>query len=282
MKQFLFTRASAVRVGFRRMSSIVESVVQYVSPAPGEFAAYRQTPGKTPGVIFLPGLMSNMEGTKAMALERYCRSIGHSYVRFDYRGHGMSSGTSQKCTIGMRKEDVLTILDNVTKGPQILVGSSLGGWIMLLAAMAKPDQIKGLVGIASAVEFLQRRYDSLPDTIKTEVESTGKWIIPSEYSSEEPYVLDLRVIKEARQHILKENELYPIHCPVRLIHGMKDSTVPYQVSLDLVNQLESDDVHVTLIKDGGHRLSDVSNLQFITRTLGNLIDKVKHDEQCSL
>ena len=98
------------------MSSITESVVQYISPAPGEFVAYRQSPGKTPGVVFLPGLMSNMDGTKAMALERYCRSIGHSYVRFDYRGHGFSSGTSQECTIGMRKEDVLTILDNVTKG----------------------------------------------------------------------------------------------------------------------------------------------------------------------
>ena len=114
MKQFLFTRVSPVC--FRRMSSITESVVQYISPAPGEFVAYRQSPGKTPGVVFLPGLMSNMDGTKAMALERYCRSIGHSYVRFDYRGHGLSSGTSQECTIGMRKEDVLTILDNVTKG----------------------------------------------------------------------------------------------------------------------------------------------------------------------
>lgn len=166
-------------------------------------------------------------------------------------------------------------------GPQILVGSSLGGWIALLVAVAKPTRIKGLVGIASAVDFLWRCYNNLPDTIKAEVESTGKWIIPSDYS-EEPYVLDLRVIKEAQQHILKENELYPIHCPVRLIHGMKDSTVPYQVSLDLVNKLESKDVHVTLIKDGGHRLSDVDNLQFITKTLGNLIDKVKHDEQSSL
>ena len=114
MRQFIFTRASSVR--FRRMSSYAESVVQYISPAPGEFVAYRHFSGKTPGVIFLPGLMSNMEGTKAMALERYCRNIGHSFVRFDYRGHGMSSGTSQDCTIGMRKEDVLTILDNVTKG----------------------------------------------------------------------------------------------------------------------------------------------------------------------
>ena len=114
MKNFLFARASAVC--FRRMSSSAESVVQYISPAPQEFVAYRELLGKSPGVIFLPGLMSNMDGTKALALERYCRSIGHSYVRFDYRGHGMSSGTSQDCTIRMRKADVLAVLDKVAKG----------------------------------------------------------------------------------------------------------------------------------------------------------------------
>ena len=114
MKNFLFACTSAAC--FKRMSSSVESAVQHLSLAPGEFVAYRQLLGKSPGVIFLPGLMSNMEGTKALALERYCRSTGHSYVRFDYRGHGMSSGTSQECTIGMRKADVLAILDKVAKG----------------------------------------------------------------------------------------------------------------------------------------------------------------------
>ena len=160
-------------------------------------------------------------------------------------------------------------------GPQILVGSSLGGWVMLRVAIERPDQIKGLVGIASAVDFLSRRYDNLPSEIKAEVESTGKWIIPSEYSPKELYVLDFKVIKEARKHVLKENEVYPIHCPVRLIHGMKDKDVPYQVSLDIVEQLASNDVHVTLIKDGGHRLSDPGNLQFLTRTLGQLIEQVQ-------
>lgn len=100
----------------KKMSSFAESTVQYAFPSPGERVAFRQSPGKSPGVIFLPGLMSTMEGTKGLALERYCKKIGHSYVRFDYRGHGMSSGESQECTIGMRKEDVLTILDGVAKG----------------------------------------------------------------------------------------------------------------------------------------------------------------------
>ena len=110
------------------MSSLSESAVQYLSPSnsPGEFIAYRQTPGKLPGVIFLSGFMSSMEGTKATALERYCREIGHSYIRFDYRGHGMSSGKSQECTIGMRKEDVLTILDNVAKGKSSSPSKLLG------------------------------------------------------------------------------------------------------------------------------------------------------------
>ena len=154
---------------------------------------------------------------------------------------------------------------------------------MLLVAMARPDQIKGLVGVASAVDFLSRRYDNLPDKVKAEVQSTGKWVIPSEYSPNEPYVLDFNVIQEARKHILQENELYPINCPVQLIHGMQDRDVPYQVSLDLVKKLASSDVHVTLVKDGGHRLSDTSNLQFLTRTLGHLVEQLlKHSEQCSL
>ena len=110
----VFTRASTKY--WRKMSANTASAVQYISLAPEEFLAYRHSPGKLPGVIFLPGLMSNMEGTKATALERFCKEIGHSYVRFDYRGYGKSSGKSQECTIGMRKEDVLSILDNVAKG----------------------------------------------------------------------------------------------------------------------------------------------------------------------
>ena len=110
------TQNRIIRHLLKKMSSFAESTVQYAFPSPGERVAFRQSPGKSPGVIFLPGLMSTMEGTKALALERYCKKIGHSYVRFDYRGHGMSSGESQECTIGMRKEDVLTILDGVAKG----------------------------------------------------------------------------------------------------------------------------------------------------------------------
>ena len=110
------TQNRIIRHLLKKMSSFAESTVQYAFPSPGERVAFRQSPGKSPGVIFLPGLMSTMEGTKALALERYCKKIGHSYVRFDYRGHGMSSGKSQECTIGMRKEDVLTILDGVAKG----------------------------------------------------------------------------------------------------------------------------------------------------------------------
>ena len=161
----------------------------------------------------------------------------------------------------------------VVAGPQILVGSSLGGWIMLLVAMARQEQISGLVGIASAVDFLSRRFHNLPDNIKAEVKSTGKWLIHSEHSKE-PYVLDIKVIEEAEAHVLKQSK-YPIHCPVRLIHGMQDRDVPHRVSLDLVDQLESTDVQLTLFKSGGHRLSDQTNLQLITRMLGNLIDQLK-------
>lgn len=256
------------------MSSFAESKVQYISSTSGEPIAFQHTFGKLPGVIFLPGLMSTMSGTKAMALEKYCEEIGHSYIRFDYRGHGMSGGKSHECTVGMRKEDVLTILDNVGEGPRILVGSSLGGWVMLLVAMERPDQIKGLIGVATAVEYLTRQYDQLPDSSKRQVESTGKWVIPSEYSPSEPYILDFHVIQEARKHILPESEMYPIHCPVRLLHGKEDRDVPYQVSIDLVGKIASEDVHLTLFHNGDHRLSDKNKIEFLTETLGNLIDQV--------
>ena len=155
-------------------------------------------------------------------------------------------------------------------GPQILVGSSLGGWIMLLVAMAIPERIKGLVGVATAVDFLCRRFDSLPEDVKKEVQATGKLIIPSSYGSE-PYHISLDVIEEARNHTLK-GRMIPIHCPVRLLHGMRDVEVPHTVSMDLVGQLQTEDVHLTLIKNGNHRLSDPANLKLLMKTLQDLIE----------
>lgn len=165
-------------------------------------------------------------------------------------------------------------LDNYlfeSKGPQILVGSSLGGWIMLLVAMEIPHRIPGLIGIATAVDFIKRRFDSLPDETKTFIENTGKWEIPTPYN-ETPYILSWDMIQEAKKHELNEN--IQVNCPVRLIHGMNDQEVPYDISIDLANNLQSNDVQVTLIKNGTHRLSEPKDIEIITRTIDQLIQDI--------
>ena len=141
---------------------------------------------------------------------------------------------------------------------------------MLLVAMAMPERIRGLVGVATAADFLWCRYDNLPEEVKREVNSTGKFVVPSSYSSE-PYQIHLSVIEESREHMLGDQKV-PVTCPVRLIHGMKDRDVPYTVSLDLVEQLESEDVCVTLVKGGEHRLSDPGSLKLLIRNLEDLIE----------
>jgi abhydrolase domain-containing protein 10 len=142
---------------------------------------------------------------------------------------------------------------------------------MLLVAMEIPHRIQGLVGIATAVDFVSRRFDSLPEESKEEIKSTGKWLFPSQYS-EKPYVLTWDMIKDARQHVLDDS--IPVHCPIRLIHGMKDEEVPYDVSLDVLKRVQSNDVNVTLVKDGSHRLSQPNNIHLITRTIEALIQEL--------
>lgn len=142
---------------------------------------------------------------------------------------------------------------------------------MLLVAMEIPHRIQGLVGIATAIDFLSRRFDSLPDETKEEIKTTGKWLFPSPYS-ENPYVLTWDMIQDARQHVLGDN--IPIHCPIRLIHGMKDEEVPYDVSLDVAKRVQSKDVNVTLVKDGYHRLSEPKNIRIIKRTIQELVQEL--------
>lgn len=157
------------------------------------------------------------------------------------------------------------------KGPQILVGSSLGGWIMLLVAMEIPHRIQGLVGIATATDFFKRRFESLPEETKIMIEATGKWELPTPYS-EKPYVLSWDLIQEGRNHELGDS--IPIHCPVRLLHGMDDKEVPFDISVELAKHLQSDDVNVTLIKDGSHRLSQPKHIQAIIKTIEQLIQEM--------
>lgn len=241
-------------------------------PVPGGGTiAYHASPGKSPGVVFLGGFRSDMSGTKATALEAHCRARGRAFVRFDYLGHGSSSGAFSEGTIGLWAENAVAVLDAATAGPQILVGSSMGGWIMLLAALRRPERVCGLIGIAPAPDFtddlLWRRFD--PATRETLLRE-GLVRIPSDYN-EEPYPITRRLIEEGREHLVLRESI-PLRCPVRLLHGMNDRDVPWQTSLKLAAALASEDVVVTLVKDGDHRLSRDADLMRLFAALAELLE----------
>ena len=215
--------------------------------------------GASPGVMFLGGFMSDMTGTKATALEAHCRSTGRAYVRFDYSGHGASGGGFRAGTIGTWRDDALAVLDRVAHGPQILVGSSMGGWIMLLAALARPERVAGLVGIAAAPDFTEDLiWSALDDETRETLARTGAIERPCDYG-EDPYPITMRLIEEARSHLLLRGTI-ALGCPIRLLQGMRDDDVPWRTVLTLAERVESESVVVELVKDGDHRLSRAEDI----------------------
>ena len=239
----------------------------------GATIAYRASPGKAPGVVFCTGFMSDMGGLKALALEHACRAAGRAYLRFDYFGHGLSSGAFEQGTIGRWSEDTLAVLDQATQGPQVLVGSSMGGWIMLLAALARPERVAGLVGIAPAADATEAlMWAGLSDEIKQTLRHDGVWYAPSQYS-DEPYAITLNFIEEGRNHLLLDSPI-EIACPVRILHGMADPDVPWRHSLRLVEALAGDDVTLTYIKQGDHRLSEPAYIARLCETVEGLCQEV--------
>ncbi len=235
----------------------------------GATIAYHALAGKPPGVIFLGGFMSDMTGTKAMALEESCRASGRGFIRFDYFGHGSSSGKFVDGTIGRWKDDAVTVLDEVAEGPQVLVGSSMGGWIMLLAALARPERVAGLVGVAPAPDFTRElMWDGYTDEIRETLKRDGVYLEPSEYS-DEPYAIRLELIEEGDNHMILKDGI-DLRCPVRLLHGMQDPDVPWRHSLKLVEALAGNDVTLSLSKSGDHRLSEPGDIARLTATVETL------------
>ncbi len=226
----------------------------------GETTAYSIDSGdSSPGVLFLPGFRSDMGGNKARALSAHCRTRGQSCTRFDYFGHGRSSGDFRAGTIGRWRDDALAVLDRVTRGPQILVGSSMGCWIAFLVARARPDRVAGLVGIAGAPDFTEDLVWARLDTDqRRQLAERGELTYDSAYE-EGPVPFTRTLIEEGRQHLILRAPI-ELSCPVRLLHGMADPDVPYQSSLRLAGRLRNTDVTVELIEDGDHRLSRDSDL----------------------
>ncbi len=241
----------------------------------GHHLAFMQRPSRKtgPGLVFLPGFRSDMSGTKADALDDLAARHGIGLTRFDYFAHGQSSGSFVDGTIGQWLEDIMAVLDQLTYGPQILIGSSMGGWLALLAALARPERISALLLIAPAADFTQKlMWPNLPKHIRDQIMTNGSYAMPSGYS-DEPLIFTRQLIEEGRTHLIMDQPIN-LHCPIRILQGMKDPDVPWDHALALSQVLVTDDVTLTLIKDGDHRLSRPSDLKLLERSVLDLISAV--------
>jgi pimeloyl-ACP methyl ester carboxylesterase len=229
--------------------------------------AVRQQGDAMPGLFWLSGYKSDMKGTKAEALARWAEANGRACVRFDYSGHGESGGVFTDGTIGGWLADSLAVFDACCRGPQVLVGSSMGGWLALLLSRALrrrqqngPAFLAGMVLVAPAVDFTEElMWKRFTPEIKGELEEKGVWTRPSAYSPE-PYVVTRRLIEEGRDHLLLGG-MIETGCPVRILQGVEDPDVPWRHAVELVSRLASDDVILTLVKDGDHRLSRPEDIE---------------------
>lgn len=231
--------------------------------------AWSLTPGNSPTTVFLPGFRSDMGGSKALETQAFCERNSLACLRLDYAGHGASGGSFEAGTIGSWRDDALFLVDRLIEGDLVLVGSSMGGWIALLLALARPERIAGLVGIAAAPDFTETlMWAAMTDGEREILLDAGVLLTPSQYGEATPITRAL--IEDGRRHLLMDAPI-AIHAPVRLLQGQLDPDVPWQTAIRLAERLETDDVHVTLIKDGDHRLSRPSDLALLRRTLGELL-----------
>lgn len=234
--------------------------------ANGRRIAYHKLDGNGPAVVFLGGFKSDMDGTKAVYLQDWAKSQGRAFLRFDYSGHGQSSEAFSDGCIGDWAADALAVLDQLTEGPQVLVGSSMGGWMSLLTARARPERVKGLVGIAAAPDFTEdSMWAGFTAAQKAEMAATGRVELPSDYD-DGPYVITRKLIEDGRNQLVLRSPL-PLPFPVRLLHGTADVDVSMSVPLRLVEHADCADLRLTFVKGADHRFSEETCLKMITDTV---------------
>ncbi|MFN4281647.1 MAG: alpha/beta hydrolase [Alphaproteobacteria bacterium] len=223
--------------------------------------AYAVDPGRGPTVAFFSGFMSDMTGKKVQDLAAFCQARGQAMLRFDYRAHGQSEGVFAETGLQDWLDDGLDAID-ATSGPLLLVGSSMGGWLALLAALARRERVVGLIGIAAAPDFTEELiWDQLSFADRDALMRDGMFAQPSAYS-DQPYMISRKLIEDGRKNLLLKGPI-ALDCPVHLLHGMQDGDVPYGMSLRIAEKLTGGDVTVTLLKDGDHRLSREQDLAAI-------------------
>ena len=241
----------------------------FLTTPQGRRIAYERVTGHGPGIVFLHGLRSDMTGTKAVALADWARRTGRAFLRFDCSGHGLSSGRFEDGAIGDWFEDAQAALDRLTEGPQVLVGSSMGGWLALLLARALPGRVKGLVGIAAAPDFTEdSMWAQATEAQRAALLRDGFIQRPSDYG-DAPYVITRRLIEDGRAHLVLRDPL-PLPFPVRLLHGTADTDVPLGVALRLMDHAAGPDLQLTLVKDADHRFSSPACLALIETAIGEV------------
>ncbi len=242
----------------------------YLTTPQGRHIAYHSTPGKEPGVVFLGGFRSDMTGSKAQHLQAWAEATGRAFLRFDYSGHGQSRGAFADGCIGDWRDDAAALIGMLTEGPQILVGSSMGGWIALLLARDMGHRVAGLIGIAAAPDFTETMWDDeLSVADRTRLMDEGLILRPSAYS-DDPYPITLRLIDDGRRNLVLQSPL-ALPCPVRLLQGTADADVPVATALRILDHISGPDIRLTLVKDADHRFSTPACLGMITSAVEDVL-----------
>ena len=245
---------------------------EFLETAAGRRIAYDRLEGRGPGVVFLGGFRSDKEGTKALALEAAAQAEGRAFLRFDYSGHGASSGDLLDGCIGDWFEDARAAILGLTEGPQVLVGSSMGGWIALLIARDCPEKVAGLVTIAAAPDFTEDgMWAEFSEAQRRELMEAGQVALPSDYS-DEPYVITRRLIEEGRERLVLRAAL-SLPMPVRMLQGTADTDVPLSVAVRLIEHAEGPDIRLTVLKGADHRFSTPDCLKLIELSVLKVVQR---------
>lgn len=243
----------------------------YLETPTGRRIAFHRSNGRGPGVVFLGGFKSDMTGTKALWLDNWARERGRAFLRFDYSGHGDSSGTFEEGCIGDWFADACHVITTLTDGPQVLVGSSMGGWIALLVARAMSQRVAGLVTIAAAPDFTEQGFWSgFTDAQRRTLMTAGRIELPSEYAGQ-PYVITRRLIEDGRDHLVLRSPLH-LPMPTRLLQGSADTDVPPALAYRLLDHATGPDLRLTVVKDADHRFSSPRCLKLIAQAIGDVSD----------
>ncbi len=244
----------------------------YLETRSKQMLAFHKTEGTGPTVIFLGGFKSEMTGTKALHLEDWAKRTGNSYLRFDYSGHGVSSGVFSEGCIGDWANDAEEVIQRTTDGPLVLIGSSMGGWISCILAQRMAERIAGLITIAAAPDFTEDEFwTQFSDRQKSQITENNIIYLPSEYG--EPYPITRRLIEDGRKHLILRSR-FQVDFPVRMLQGDQDQSVTRETALRFFDHVEGGDIHLSFLKGGDHSLSTPENLAVLENHLNSLIEQL--------